>query len=154
MTEPAIIGMYSTSDKKSVLDLLKKADLPVEDLTDTKLKHFMIAKSDDRSVIGVVGVEVHQESGLLRSLVVHPFYRDKGLGHHLVGKIVSYAQQKGIRTLYLLTMTAADFFPKMGFEVTLRDQVPASIINTDEFKNVCPATAVCLSKKLGAFQYR
>ena len=34
---------------------------------------------------------------------------------------------------YLLTMTAADFFQKIGYEVTQRDKVPESIKKTEEF---------------------
>jgi amino-acid N-acetyltransferase len=45
-------------------------------------------------------------------------------------------------------MTAADFFSKIGYEVTQRDKVPESIGNTEEFKNVCPVSAVCLFKVL------
>ena len=148
MSKDIAIGMFSTSDKKSVLDLLSRAELPIEDLTDEKMEHFIVAKNSDGYVIGVVGIEIHNESGLLRSLVVRLPYRDKGLGRRLVGKIESYAQYNGIKTLYLLTMTAADFFPKIGFEMTLRDKVPDSIRKTEEFKYVCPISAACLYKVL------
>ena len=49
---------------------------------------------------------------------------------------------------YLLTMTAADFFQKIGYEVNQRDKVPESIKKTEEFKNVCPVSAACLFKDL------
>ncbi len=131
-----------------MLDLLSDAELPVEDLTDAKLKNFLIAKGRDGSVIGVVGVEMYGENGLLRSLTVHPSYRGNGLGHQLTRKIESFAWRNGIRTLYLLTMTAAEFFPKLGYEVTQRDKVPEPIRETEEFQNVCPVSAVCLFKVL------
>ncbi len=142
------IEAFSIYDNKEVLDLLNEAELPIYDLTSEKMKNFMVARRKDSSIIGVVGVEMYQGSGLLRSLVIHPSYRGKGLGSQLTRKIESYAWQNGIKTLYLLTMTAADFFPKIGYEVTQRDKVPESIAKTEEFKNVCPVSAVCLFKVL------
>lgn len=142
------IDLLSKSDKIQVLDLLSNAELPIEDLTDEKMKNFIIAKDEDGLVIGVVGVEMYNENGLLRSLTVLPSYRGNGLGRRLTRKIESFARSKGIKTLYLLTMTAADFFPKIGYKLTPRDMVPESIMTTEEFKNVCPVSAVCLSKVL------
>jgi amino-acid N-acetyltransferase len=142
------IDGFSIYDKKKVLDLLNKAELPIDDLTNEKMKNFMIARGKDGSIIGVVGVEMYQESGLLRSLVVHPAYRGTGLGSLLTRKIESFALHNGVKTLYLLTMTSADFFQRIGYEVTQRDNVPESIRKTEEFNNVCPVSAVCLFKVL------
>ena len=139
---------YSTPDKNDILDLLNHAKLPIEDLTDEKLDHFMIAKDQDDSLLGVVGVEFYKNMGLLRSLAVHPLYRNKGLGRRLVNHMESVARQKGILRLYLLTMTASDYFPRLGYKLTERDVVPPYIRETDEFKSLCPASAVCLSKIL------
>lgn len=148
MSNEINIEGFSKYDKKKVLDLLKKAELPTDDLTNEKMKNFMIARGKDGSIIGVVGVERYQESGLLRSLVVHPAYRGTGLGSLLTRKIESFALHNGVKTLYLLTMTSADFFQRIGYEVTQRDNVPESIRKTEEFNNVCPVSAVCLFKVL------
>ena len=142
------IENLSANDKKSVLDLLNEAELPIEDLTDEKMKNFMIAKAKDGSIIGVVGVEIYRGSGLLRSLAVHTAYRGTGLGSLLTRKIESFARRKGIKVLYLLTVTAADFFTKIGYQVTQRDNLPAPIRKTEEFKNLCPVSAKCLFKVL------
>lgn len=142
------IENYSTLDKEKVLDLLKTAKLHIEDLTDAKMKNFWVARGKDDCIVGVVGVEIYQESGLLRSLAVHPAHCGKGLGSRLTRKIESFARLNGIKTLYLLTLTAADFFSKIGYEVMQRDRVPESIGNTEEFKNLCPVSAVCLYKAL------
>jgi amino-acid N-acetyltransferase len=148
MSNEINIEGFSKYDKKKVLDLLKKAELPTDDLTNEKMKNFMIARGKDGSIIGVVGVEMYQESGLLRSLVVHPAYRGTGLGSLLTRKIESFALHNGVKTLYLLTMTSAYFFQRIGYEVTQRDNVPESIRKTEEFNNVCPVSAVCFFKVL------
>ncbi|MCJ7641717.1 MAG: GNAT family N-acetyltransferase, partial [Desulfobacterales bacterium] len=91
---------------------------------------------------------LHQDVGLLRSLVVRPSYRGKGLGKRLTHELESIAQQKSIKTLFLLTTTATEFFPKLGYRVIQRNRAPASIAKTEEFKNICPVSAVCLFKNL------
>ena len=146
MSDAFKIERYSITDKRNVLEILKSAEVPVEDLTDETMKNFMVARGKDDSIIGVAGVEIHRENGLLRSLAVDPAYRGKGLGILLTRKIESLAREKGIHTIYLLTMTAAEFFPMLGYEVTQRDTVPASIRNTPEFNTICPVSAVCLFK--------
>ena len=148
MYNPINIENFSIKDKEKVLDLLNRSELPTEDLADEKMNNFMVARNKDDSIIGVIGIEMYQENGLLRSLAVHHAYRKKGVGSRLTRKIESFAMQKGLKTLYLLTMTAADFFSKMGYEVTQRNKVPKSIEQTEEFKNICPVSAACLFKVL------
>ena len=53
-----------------------------------------------------------------------------------------------------MALTAADFFKKLGYEVTQRTLVPASIAETEEFKNICPVSAICLCKNLESFGVR
>jgi amino-acid N-acetyltransferase len=148
MENDIAIEEYSAPDKNAIIDLLGHAKLPIEDLTEEKLDHFMIAKGQDDSLLGVVGVEFYKDMGLLRSLVVHPLYRNKGLGRRLVRQMESVARQKGIITLYLLTMTAPDYFSRLGYKRTERNAAPSCIRETAEFKSMCPASAVCLSKVL------
>ena len=142
------IERFVQGDEKETVKLLSQAKLPTQDLTLEKLKYFLVARAKDGSVVGVIGVELYQEVGLLRSLVVHPSHQGKGLGKRLTRELESFAQQKSIKTLFLLTTTAAEFFPKLGYQVIQRDRAPASIANTEEFKNICPVSAVCLFKNL------
>jgi N-acetylglutamate synthase-like GNAT family acetyltransferase len=55
---------------------------------------------------------------------------------------------EGLKTLVLLTQTAETFFAKRGYVLTLREQVPEPIRQTAEFRALCPAMAVCMSKAL------
>ena len=142
------IDRFTPGDEKEIVNLLSQAKLPVQDLTLEKLQHFLVAKAKDGSVMGAIGVELYHDVGLLRSLVVHPAYQGKGLGKRLTREVESFAQQKSIKTLFLLTTTAAEFFPKIGYQVIQRDRAPLSIAKTQEFKNICPVSAVCLFKNL------
>jgi amino-acid N-acetyltransferase len=112
------------------------------------LQNFLVARTEDSKIIGAVGCEAYKEYGLLRSLVIHPSYRGFGLGRGLTTEMENCAQEKGMKTLYLLTTTAADYFPRLGFKITQRSSVPGGIAATEEFRNLCPSTAVCMCKQL------
>ena len=142
------VELVTEKDEEDIIELLTDANLPIEDLTTDKLKNFLVARGKDGSVMGTVGVESYQDVGLLRSLVVHPGYRGRGVGKELTKELESFARQMGIKVLFLLTMTAVDFFPKLGYRVTQRSDVPHQVTETFEFKSACPVSAVCLYKDL------
>ena len=144
---PEFMILPATSDEtESIRILLAEAELPTEDFAQ-HLDHFLTAKRNG-TLAGAVGLEIYGESGLLRSLVVDAAYRGQGLGIKLCEQIFAYAQEKSVKELYLLTTTAADFFPKLGFNVIDRDRVPRAIQATEEFASICPSTAVCMVKTL------
>jgi amino-acid N-acetyltransferase len=66
----------------------------------------------------------------------------------LVTAIENYAQSQGMAHLYLLTTTAVDFFVGQGYRRIARDAVPAPIQATEEFRSICPDSAVCLETTL------
>jgi amino-acid N-acetyltransferase len=61
---------------------------------------------------------------------------------------LSIAKERGTHTAFLLTTTAENFFPKLGFEQIVRDDVPASVQASIEFQSACPASAVVMRKRL------
>ncbi|MFE4107904.1 arsenic resistance N-acetyltransferase ArsN2 [Almyronema epifaneia] len=136
-------------DEASIKQLLSEAALPHTDLKPHHLSHFIVAKSHiEQHVIGVVGVECYGQVGLLRSLAISQPHRRQNLGKRLVEKIEAYAQQQGVKTLYLLTTTAADYFRQLGYHNCDRQQVPPAIAETTEFRHFCPDSAACLVKAL------
>jgi amino-acid N-acetyltransferase len=137
----------SKTDLPLVEELLKSKGLPYEDIP-SKLDVLFLGCMDEK-VVGVGGVETYGNYGLLRSLVIKESFRGKGYGRALCGKLIKYAQLRGVREIYLLTTTAENFFTKkIGFEVINRSMAPAAIQNTTEFKNLCPSTATCMRMKL------
>ena len=136
----------TADESEAIRTLLVKAELPNEDFTQ-HLPHFLTARQNG-TLAGAVGLEIYGESGLLRSLVVDVAYRGQGLGIELCEEIFAYARGQGVKELYLLTTTAANFFPKLGFTRIDRDSVPPAIQSTTEFASICPSTAVCMVKRL------
>jgi len=135
------------TDWDTVSCLLAESGLPVEDLGADRLEGFLVAEDGD-DIIGLIGLEVFGTTGLLRSLVVAKDARRAGLGGKLVGSLEAAAQTAGINELWLLTIDAAEFFERQGFEIVDREIVPDTIRQTDEFGTLCPDTACLMMKAL------
>ncbi|RJF95491.1 arsenic resistance N-acetyltransferase ArsN2 [Noviherbaspirillum saxi] len=141
------LRLATPDDLPAVLALLKDSGLPYQDVDTNRLNEFLIA-AGGQSVLGAVGLERYEDNGLLRSLVVRPESRWTGLGTQLAEAMENHARTTGVRTLYLLTTTATDFFARRGYEVTARSEAPATLQGTTEFSTLCPAQAVCMRRTL------
>jgi N-acetylglutamate synthase-like GNAT family acetyltransferase len=137
--------LVATSTQTSaIVELLKANNLPITDLN-TGERIFFVAVSDE-NIIGCVAVETYEDSGLLRSLAVADDFKGKGIGRKLLSEAESWAKSNNLKSLYLLTTTASEFFQQLGWIIVERSAAPDSIKNSSEFASVCPSTAVCLSK--------
>jgi len=134
-----------------IKQLLAACDLPYEDIRSSLLRHFWIA-GEIKSLTGVVGLEILGKNALLRSLAVATHARGKGLGKQLTAKAEQHAQNSQVDTLYLLTLTAPEFFKKLGYQVMKREDAPATLQNTAEFQSICPVSATCMTKSLNPDQ--
>lgn len=145
--EEIIFRFATTRDQPAVREFLKSNHLIHQDIRPAGLKNFLLAL-DGTDTVGLVGLEIQQEAALLRSLAVKEGYRNQGLATILVSKIETYASTLGIKALYLLTETAADFFLMRDYHSTQRQDAPAGIQDTAEFKELCPASATFMVKRL------
>ena len=129
-----------------VAALLRASGLPSDDAGAPQVH--LLGCRQSRRLAGVVGLELYGSVGLLRSLAVADTSRGRGLGQALVARAERVAARNGVRTLYLLTTSAADFFRRLGYAPAPRDSAPAAIAATTQFTGVCPASAAFLSKPL------
>ena len=147
--DPMTFSFASAKDEKQIKRLLAASGLEHQDIQPSHLQHFLSVNDESTlTLCGVVGLEVKGNVGLLRSLAVARAYRRQGLATRLVSKIEAYARSKKIDTLYLLTLTAEDFFRARGYHETDRTSAPPALQETTEFKSLCPQTAVCMQKHL------
>ena len=139
------IAPLTQNNFSKALELLKKNNLPTEDITElTNL--FIIAENND--VIATIGIEFYKQHALLRSLAVEEAYRKKGIAQELINYIEDYAQRNGAEDLVLLTTSAEKYFQKRFYETIDRNSVPEEIKNSAEFSSVCPSSAVVMKKNL------
>ena len=141
------IRAVTEEDMEAVGRLLEAADLPREGLADQWGPGYAVAVEDD-VVVGAAGIERHGRYGLLRSVVADPRRRGRGIGEALVANRLAWAGTEGLDGVYLLTTTAAAWFPRLGFERVARDDLPLEIRESKEFASVCPASAVAMRSRL------
>jgi amino-acid N-acetyltransferase len=128
----------------AAIDLLKKNNLPTEDITSgTQL--FVVEDGDE--VVATIAVEYDYNDALLRSLSVSEEKRKSGIGAELVSFIEDYVQKQGVQAIFLLTTTAADFFSKRGYKIIDRNDVPEFIQNTKEYSVICASSSTLMKKK-------
>jgi amino-acid N-acetyltransferase len=101
-----------------------------------------------KKIIGVIGVEVYDRVGLLRSLCVDQAYRGQGIARMLNAKILAYAHMRKLDRLYLFTWDAEKFVSKLGFEKIDKKTIPNSIRSTWQFQRLSRYPVVCMMKKI------
>ncbi|MDB5141326.1 MAG: hypothetical protein JWQ66_39 [Mucilaginibacter sp.] len=129
-----------------IVALLTAEKLPVEDLSVT-LENFLVVKQNDE-IIGVAGLEIYGDYGLLRSLAVSPAFRDQGIAGQLLSQIETLANSKGLKAICMLTETAPGYFDRKGYTKITRSDVPAEVQQSSEFSHVCPQSAIVMIKNL------
>jgi len=133
-------------DLAAILALLDQHRLPHAAI-ERHLADAVVAR-DGAQVVGCAAVEHYGSSGLLRSVAVDGPRRGTGLGGRLTDAALTHARAQGVRTVYLLTETAAEFFPRFGFRPIARDTVDPAVRTSPEFTGACADTALAMVKEL------
>jgi amino-acid N-acetyltransferase len=144
--DPFLIEPVRAHDRPRVRDLLRESGLPIDDI-DASPVDFLVMREAGQ-VVGVVGLQNAEGAGLLRSLAVLPSLHGQGRGGALVAAVERLAERRGIDDLYLLTENVPGFFALHDYLRVQRASVPPGIQATAEYAALCPATAVCMHKRL------
>ncbi|GFE84085.1 hypothetical protein GCM10011487_60850 [Steroidobacter agaridevorans] len=134
------------NDSTRIIALLQANSLPTSDLAECRPEFVVIEDGDE--LIGTGGVQVFGDAALVRSVAIAKGRQNGGLGSSLLDALERHASALGIRELVLLTQTAEQFFTRHGYTRVERASVPRLIQATAEFRSLCPASAVCMSKRL------
>jgi amino-acid N-acetyltransferase len=130
-------------DLPKIRELLAEAKLPLDGLDDQFGPGYAVAV-EGQQIIGAGGVERYGRWGLLRSVVTDPEWRGKGVAETLTRNRLAWAETEGLEGVYLLTETAASYFPRLGFAQVDREDLPLEIRESREFTSLCPASAVAM----------
>jgi N-acetylglutamate synthase-like GNAT family acetyltransferase len=133
-------------ERGALVAALAKAKLPTEDI-EAPGRLFWRFETKDEVPVGFGGLELHGEDALLRTLVTLPPVRSRGVGTAIVAALEFEARLHGCRSLWLITMSAAAFFDRLGYARCDRAVVPQAIRATAEFAMLCPASAEILMKR-------
>jgi len=136
----------TADDLESVRALLRAASLPVGGVDGPRVR-LWVARDGGR-IVGSAALEIHGDAAVLRSVCVDAAGRGTGLGVRLVRFCIESARTHGLVALYLLTETAAEWFPRFGFVCSDRDDVPEAVARSVEYASLCPSSAVSMKLEL------
>lgn len=131
----------------SARHLLEQAGLPLAGTEDPATE--LYAALDGRRLCGLVGIEVRPPSALLRSLVVAPELRGRGLGQALLAFAEGAARERGLTTAFGLTTTIPELLERAGYSELPQRDLPAELRASAELQGACPASARAFRKPLG-----
>lgn len=133
------IEAAKSDDLSAILALLAAVDLPEAGIT-SHITSTLVARSADE-LAGCIALELYGAAALLRSAAVAPAWQGRGLGKALTTAALDLARERGVRDVYLLTDTAAGFYPKFGFRSISRDEIAPALQQSEELRGACPDTA-------------
>jgi amino-acid N-acetyltransferase len=136
----------TTNDLEMVLELLETSKLPTAGVKD-HIQNFILGFQNN-TLLGCAGLEIHGQTGLLRSVAVSTSKRKNGIGSRLVKSILEHSKTQQLSSIFLLTETAENFFPRFGFKQVSRAEIPASLQASEELRGACPDTALVMMLEL------
>jgi N-acetylglutamate synthase-like GNAT family acetyltransferase len=141
----------SEEDLVAIRVLLEDSGWPTSDLESARPVFAVVRENGHNGHIVAAGaLQRFGSSALLRSVVVAKAYRGAGLGQAIVSELERLAQANQVQQLILLTQTAAEFFARRGYRVIERGAAPHAMQGSEEFRSLCPGSATCMAKTLGA----
>jgi amino-acid N-acetyltransferase len=136
------IRQARAQDVVRIKDLLTAESLPTEGV-DKHVTHFLVAEQSGE-IVGSIGLEVYDQTALLRSAVVEKSVQGKGIGSLLYNAVLKRARGLGVSRLLLLTNTAETYFHRKGFRKIEQKSVAGPVTSSAEFSGACPSHAVCM----------
>lgn len=146
--EPFLIEPQRARDRARVIELLQQAQLMDHELQHARAPVDFLVMREAHEVVGAIGLQNAGGAGLLRSLVVLPSLHRQGRGAALVAAAERLAARRGIDDMYLLTTTVPGFFALLDYLRVDRASAPPAVQQTEQFATLCPASAVCMHKRL------
>lgn len=138
------VTLCTAEDLPAINELLRGYQLPpivAGDTVDT-----LVVRSPDRGISAAVSLQTVQDKAFLFGLAVEPERRGQGLGWVVGDAILRLARTLGVRTIYLATTMAADFFAvRLGFRPVPMQEVDSEVREAENFQaGAVLDNAVCM----------
>lgn len=144
--ESISIEPASRNDLPDILTLLERSDLPKDSIAN-HVTTTLVARKANR-IVGSAALELYGTGALLRSVAVDEPIRGQGIGRKLTDAALELARRHKIKTVFLLTETASQFFLRFGFRPVSRSQMPDTVKRSVEFSSACPTSAQVMVRHL------
>ena len=126
--------------------LVAASGLPLDELASCREQQFVL--HDGVRIVATAALEVRGGAAILRSVAVAEATRGKRYGERIVAHAIDQARDLELGALYLLTETAAEFFPRFGFVRQERSAAPPAIQESAEYCSVCGSHAIAMVLEL------
>ncbi|NKB64426.1 MAG: GNAT family N-acetyltransferase [Gammaproteobacteria bacterium] len=152
------VSRSMTEEQRSqIVDLLEQGGLPVNDLSQVDWLELLVWQ-ESKQIRAVGGLQRCGDSVLLRSIATDPDYRGKGIASSLINQLHLLARDNHFEEVYLLTTDAESYFrgnsnnkgskTSLDYQPIEREYAPASIKQSSQFSELCPASAILMKKRL------
>lgn len=144
--DPVILG--TPEDREGINALLAGYLLPAVIASETV--DSLVVRGPQGAISASVSLQAVGDNAFLFGLAVEPARRGQGLGWVIGDAVLRLARTLGVRTVYLATTDAADFFgSRMGFRPVELDAIDPAIRDTANFKASAGfENAVCMELTL------
>ncbi|MCK0470031.1 hypothetical protein [Halalkalibacter sp. APA_J-10(15)] len=128
-----VVRKAKQEDLLKVQRLVAKAGLRDEGIEHI-IEHFLIVENDAEQLIGTVGIEMYEEVGLLRSLILQSPEWDAKLSLEFLQLTLKYAEEQKLKTVYLCAKATSALFHQLGFREVVKESIPKAIQESAHFK--------------------
>lgn len=145
-----VVEPAAPEDLPAITSLLERAGLPLAGVAE-HLQSALVARAGGPrtgEIVGCAALEEYAGGAVLRSVAVADRFRGAGVGQQLTAAALDLAAARRHRDVYLLTTTAAGFFPRFGFSPVDRAEIPEDVRGSVEFTTACPSTALAMRAAL------
>lgn len=108
-----VIRRAVITDTAPIIALLRTDDLRTEGILEDGTRYWVAEKGP--ALLGAIGLELGQTSVLLRSAIVAPTQRGRGIGRNLTGNALAWARESGYRAAYCFSTDAGEYWLARGF---------------------------------------
>lgn len=136
-----IVRSADKNDVRLIKELLQACSLPTVQI-EKHIQDFIVAEAQG-SIIGTLGAVYDGNKALLRSFAVCEKKRKNGIGSRLINMMLKEMRKKGIKEVFLLTETAADYFIQLEFLEISRDIIPKILLIESGLDQACPCSSRC-----------
>lgn len=144
-----VIDSATPAHRAAVEALLRASGLPLTGLDTWFPGGFAVARVAGE-LVGAAGSESYGEDALLRSVVVAPAQRGRGIAQALVADRIAWLYSHGARAVWLLTSDATSFFERLGFVRADRGALPVALQRSTQLSLPVCSTAVAMQLDLAS----
>jgi N-acetylglutamate synthase-like GNAT family acetyltransferase len=113
------------SDAAAIIGLLQTNDLRTEGVLQDRTCYWVA--ENGAALVGAIGLEPGDDCVLLRSAIVVPSERGKGIGRNLTESALEWARSSGYQVAYCFSTDAGDYWTARGFSIASVEDVVRAV---------------------------